>query len=436
MTVRYETIVLGGGVSGLAAAVAAGCPVFEAQQRPGGICASYYMRPGGTKRLSVAPEGGGAYRFEYGGGHWIFGGESTVLRFINLLAPVKTYTRKSAVYFPERDLYVPYPLQYHVSCLGKEIAEKALLEMITAPRVVPVTMAEWLEQNMGRTMTELFFGPFHELYTAGLWRRIAPQDAYKSPSDLSLIVRSLVGEPTPVGYNVRFVYPIGGLNVLVEAMASRCDIYFEKEAVGIDLKARAVEFADGCRVHYERLVSTVPLNRMCELTGLTPGVDSDPYTSVLVINIGAIRGPRCPDYHWVYVPASRTGFHRVGFYNNVDEDFLPQCPGTTGARVSIYVEKAYMGGARPDDDEVASVCQGVIQELVEWGFVSESEVIDPTWVDVAYTWSWPSSTRQQQALSRLQEHEVYQVGRYGRWQFQGIADSIRDGLLAGTVFRK
>ena len=70
-------------------------------------------------------------------------------------------------------------------------------------------------------------------------------------------------------------------------------------------------------------------------------------------------------------------------------------------------------------------------ELQEWGWIDAVEVSDPTWIDVAYTWSWPSSLWKQQALAILQRHGIYQIGRYARWMFQGIADSIRDGLLAG-----
>ena len=33
----------------------------------------------------------------------------------------------------------------------------------------------------------------------------------------------------------------------------------------------------------------------------------------------------------------------------------------------------------------------------------------------------------------LDEHGVMQVGRYARWVFQGIADSVRDGLMAGAT---
>jgi hypothetical protein len=37
-----------------------------------------------------------------------------------------------------------------------------------------------------------------------------------------------------------------------------------------------------------------------------------------VLNIGGVRGAKCPLDHWLYLPASRAGFHRVGFCSNVD----------------------------------------------------------------------------------------------------------------------
>src|SRR5271157_1710 len=83
-------LILGGGMTGLAAGWASGSPVYEAEEAPGGICSSYYVRPGSRERLHDSPQDGEAYRFEIGGGHWIFGGDPAVLRFIRRLAPVKT----------------------------------------------------------------------------------------------------------------------------------------------------------------------------------------------------------------------------------------------------------------------------------------------------------------------------------------------------------
>jgi protoporphyrinogen oxidase len=426
-----KSFILGGGVTGLAAGLASGLPVFEAVENPGGICSSYYVRPGESQRLSRMPNDGEAYHFEIGGGHWIFGGDPSVLRFIRSLMNVKSYARQSSVYFPETQLYVPYPLQNHLRFLNHGAAESALAEM-ALPKMPVRTMKEWMEQSFGPTLCEMFFFPFHELYTSGLYKQIAPQDDYKSPVNLSVVIRGAFDQATPVGYNVTYLYPVDGLNTLAQRMAGCCDIRYGKRVVRIDVSHREVHFADGSSLSYESLISTLPLNRMLELTGLAADCDPDPYTSVLVLNIGAVAGDRCPGDHWLYVPNTSSGFHRVGFYSNVDRSFLPLSARASGDRVSIYVERAYEGGKRPSKTEIENYSTAVVQELKEWGFVKDIEVVDPTWIDVAYTWSWPQSLWRQRALKVLEEHDVSQVGRYGRWVFQGIADSIRDGFFVGA----
>lgn len=428
-------IILGGGVTGLAIGVISGLPIYESAAYPGGICSSYYLKPGTEVRLPQAPVDGEVYRFEIGGGHWIFGGDSAVLRFIRAMTPVKSYERRSSVYFSRQNVYVPYPLQNHLGYLSKEIAIKALREMASTPVSNPKTMSGWIEGNFGETLTDLFFGSFHELYTAGLWTRIAPQDAFKSPAAFALAVQGAFDKTPSVGYNSTFVYPMEGLNVLIRRMAERCQIVYGKQVSRVDTQKKIVGFADGSVTPYETLISTLPLNCMMEITGLRVETRTDPYTSVLVLNIGATRGTRTPNEHWVYNPDANSGFHRVGFYSNVDVSFLPASSHASKDRVSIYVERAYPGGVRSTEKEIAIYSQKVVQELQEWGFIEQVEVLDPTWIDVAYTWSWPASTWKSQAIRKLEEHGIFQVGRYGRWAFQGIADSIRDGLMVGAAFR-
>lgn len=429
-------MILGAGMTGLAAGYASRLRVVEAEEWPGGICSSYYIRPGSSERLHRAPEDGEAYRFEVGGGHWIFGGDPLVLRFIRSLTPVKSYERRSAVYFPEEELLVPYPLQNHLRYLGQKVAVQALEEIINGRRATAeaITMADWLRASFGPTLCELFFEPFHELYTAGLYREIAPQDSYKTPIDFSLVVRGAFDEVPPVGYNVKFVYPEEGLNALAQRMAERCNIHYGKRVVRIDAISREVYFEDGSSLGYSELVCTLPLNKVMEMTGLDVGERPDPATSVLVVNIGAVRGPRCPSEHWVYIPRSRAGFHRIGFYSNVDPSFLPKSARPRGDRVSIYVEKSYREGMKPDPAETGKLCREVVRELQDWGWIGDVEVVDTTWIDVAYTWSWPASKWRTKALRMLESHGIYQVGRYARWVFQGIADSVKHGLLAGICF--
>ena len=431
----HNSFILGAGMTGLAAGLASGLPVFEASDAPGGICSSYYIRPGEKKRLHKLPDDGEAYRFEIGGGHWIFGGEPSIHRFINSQVSLKSYVRHSSVYFQDRDLYVPYPLQNHLRFLDKETIVQALAEMAEHQGTFK-SMKEWMAKSFGPTLCELFFYPFHELYTAGLYDRIAPQDAYKSPVDLRLAIRGALDEAPAVGYNVTFVYPADDLNTLARRMASQCKMSYDKQVERIDFQGKEIMFADGTTKFYDQLISTLPLNKIMEITGLTVEQESDPCTSVIVLNIGAVREGRCPDQHWLYNTNTNSGFHRVGFYSNVDHSFLPKSAQTDGDRVSIYVERAYADGEKPTEEEIRQYGDMVVKELQQWGYIGDAEVVDPTWIEVAYTWNWPNSGWINEASKKLEEHGIYQVGRYARWSFQGIADSIREGFHAGISFRR
>ena len=429
-----RTLILGGGVTGLGAGIAGGGPILEARDAPGGICSSYYVSLTDPTTRRENPVGDDCFRFEIGGGHWIFGGDPLVLRLLRSLGPVRSYSRRSAVFFAASGATVPYPLQHNLACLPPPLRAKALSEIAAGPRGPLLTMADWLRGSFGDTLTELFFGPFHERYTAGLWRQIAPQDPYKSPADLALVVEGAFEATRPVGYNATFLYPAHGLGAVVHEMAARCDVRLGSVVEAIDTSHRVVRLADGGSYGFEHVLSTLPLHDAVRLAGVAVDARPDPHTAVLVLNIGGTRGKACPSDHWLYVPDSHTGFHRVGFYSNVDSSFLPRARAADG--VAIYVEFAFAGSdGRPPEPRIAELARQTVTELQSWGFLAEADVVDPTWIDCAYTWSWPGSPWRRQAIAALEGCGVLQVGRYGRWVFQGLADSIRDGLLAGAAVR-
>lgn len=432
---KKHDIIIGAGVTGLSAGIASGFPVFESLSVPGGICSSYTLMPRENKRVFETSENDESYRFEFGGGHWIFGGDSSVKHFLRTKTPLAIYERRSSVFFQKFNHYVPYPIQNNLCFMGNDIASKALAEMMLPSGVIR-TMKDWLLQCFGSTLCEKFFFPFHSLYTADLYDKIAPQDAYKSPVDIPKAIKGAFEVAEEVGYNVTFVYPREGLAVLAQKMADKCDVRYSKCVVEIDCRNHVVLFDDGTQIAYDNMISTLPLNKAVELSNISLEAIPDPYTSVLVLNIGAVRGKRCPDDHWLYISESESGFHRVGFYSNVDKSFLPRSSRERNDRVSIYVERAYPGGQKPTKDETAQYTKDVLMELQHWQFIEEVDVADPTWIEVAYTWSWPKSRWKETALKELEKHGIFQVGRYGRWSFQGIADSIRDGFYVGAALKK
>ncbi len=436
MTDMAGTVILGGGVSGLACGLASGGVVLEARDFPGGICASYYLAPESDQPYRESSHRERTFRFERGGGHWIFGGDPVVLVFLQKLTPCRRYTRNSAVYFRQWDLFVPFPLQNHLHALPREARIRALDEIVARAHAVetPQTMAEFLENAFGPTLCELFFFPFHELYTAGLYRRIAPQDSYKTPVSLPAVLRGALGEPMPAGYNQTFLYPAPGLDSLVGKLAERCQIRYEALVTGIDLEERVVTLEQGAPVRFEKLVSTLPLSVTLSLAGLNTSTQADPATAVFVVNVGGIQGKNCPPYHWVYFPTSKTGFHRVGFYSNVERGFLPARGGDP--LVSMYIERSFLPENLPPEKEQAKLAAAMVEEVVELGYLAEPLVVHWNTIPIAYTWKWPNSSWQKEAQELLLSNGIIPLGRFGRWNFQGIAESIGQGLMAGASLRR
>lgn len=73
--------------------------------------------------------------------------------------------------------------------------------------------------------------------------------------------------------------------------------------------------------------------------------------------------------------------------------------------------------------------QHAIKELQQLKFITEVEVCDVKFIEVGYTYSRPNDTDwKDEALIALKEHEIISIGRYGRWQFQGLAESAEKGL--------
>jgi hypothetical protein len=140
-------------------------------------------------------------------------------------------------------------------------------------------------------------------------------------------------------------------------------------------------------------------------------------------------------YHWLYVPDSRTRFHRIGYYSNVDPLFLPKRYQSDPGRSSLYIETAFPGGRQLSDEATQSLVDDIIEELQQSGLIDTVEASDPTWVDIAYTWRRPGSNWVSRATSACQECGIEPAGRFGRWSFQGIAASLKEGLLLGSVLR-
>jgi protoporphyrinogen oxidase len=368
-----KTVILGAGITGLSAGYKNRTPIYEASDHAGGICTSYHKD---------------GFEFEEGGSHWIFG-DNEAVDFIKTLVDLNTYERKAGIYY---NTTLPYPIQTFTN------------------QETPATegyFKSWIQKKFSRDICNMFFHPFNEKYTAGYYDEVINFDAYKTPD---------VGNK---GYCVNFHDPKDGLTSLVDALEKDCNITYNSKAIGIDLDSKELIFEEGL-VPYDKLISTIPLDKMMAMCG-QKDVDL-PYSSVLVINIGATPDVNLPKDHWIYVPFAKSGFHRIGIYSNVEPSKAPD--GMVGLCVEIaYKDTDY------EDINVHKITSEVIRELQSWRFIDEVITTDPTFVKHAYTWMRTTEEREKH-LAWLKERDIISTGRYGKWKFQGMAESITDGMNA------
>ena len=376
-TVKEDTkmgVILGAGVTGLAAAIKTGYPVFEASDHPGGICRSYNL---------------GGFEFSVGGGHWLFG-EGPGLEFIKERVKLNEYERRAGIYY---NTTFPYPFQTVAQGPVGPAGNRGILK-------------HWLLDTFGQEQCNLFFFPFNSKYTAGLYEKVVQTDAFKSP------------QAGGQGFCPRFYSPDRGMTALIDNMALKAQISYKEQACRVDVKGKMVFFTSGLYLKYDRLISTIPLDNMLKLCGVGHNL---PYTSVLCINIGAEMGKCTPTDHWLYIPFCKGGFYRVGFYSNVNACYAP------GGCVGLSVEMAFLPDKRPDPIELERIVFNVIDELQGWNWIGKVRVVDPTYVSTAYTWLYGKDDAAEK-IAWLKEHDIYSVGRYGGWKFTGIAGSIEQGL--------
>jgi protoporphyrinogen oxidase len=423
--VPERIVILGGGISGLAAAYHlvrrdpdVALRIYERSSRVGGLC------------RSVHKDG---FIFDHTG-HLLHLRSERGRRIVGELVGDELVEHERSAWIYSKGVYTRYPFQSHTYGLPPEVVVECLVEFIRAGRGSAgegESFEEWIQSHFGSGIARHFMIP----YNHKLWR-VHPRemttdwlDRFVPAPGIEDVVRGAVSpEPSRLGYNATFSYPRrGGIEVLPERLAQAVGgrIEFGKEARAVRPASREVEFADGSRVEYERLISTVPLPELVEMIADAPpevrrAARELRWVSVLNINLGVAR-PDLTDRHWIYVPEEEFLFYRVGFPTSFSRYAAPE-----GAS-SLYTEISHL----PEDplDETGAV-RRVSDDLVAMGILRSSDRIATTVVlhlPFAYV---IFDRRRGPALETLRgflsDCSIDLLGRFGAWTYASMEDCICD----------
>ena len=417
---RTDILVIGAGPTGLGAAnrlaeEGADWLVVERQAHAGGLAASF-EQDGFTWDLGV---------------HVNFSHYPQYDRMLDHVLPQHEWLwhrRTAHVRICRR--WVPYPLQYNVWMLPA--AEmRACVEGVVrlyADRVQPdlTDFQSFIDTHFGQGIARLFMNP----YNRKLWAR--------PPASLSA---DWIGERVPIvdlarlvhnaverrqdgswGPNSAFRYPFsGGAGEVWRRLAAQLPpdrILLNAQVAEVSTKDRKVTLTDGRTIHYDALISTMPLDRLVQasdMTDLVPAATGLLKSTIDAVGLG-MRGapPRQVEHSsWMYFPEDDCPFYRATPMTNCSPRNAP--PG----HWSLVLETAE---SAPKQVDPATLTERCIEGCLRVGILRSRRDVVMTWHRRA-EYGYPAPSRDRDARLRilqpaLEERRIFSRGRFGAWKYE------------------
>jgi protoporphyrinogen oxidase len=422
---RVQTIILGGGLSGLSCAyhLEANYLLIEQGDQLGGLA------------RSVRQDG---FTFDYTG-HLLHLHHPYTRQLIPQLLKDNLLLLERRAWIYSHQGYTRYPYQANLYGLPKSVIEECLsglvsaqLENRTYQGESPESFESWVFRTFGRGFAKHFFFPYNEK----LWcvpRNVLTADwvapFVPKPSIQEVINGAFTDQTKKFGYNASFYYPKeGGIQSLVTALAQKLqEVRLNTRVTAIDLSKKEVTFESGEKVSYTFLVSSLPLAEFLQIAQPLPSeIESFGsqlrWSSVYNINLG-LRTASPAEKTWVYFPEKKYRFYRVGFPSNFSAAVAPPGHG------SMYIEMAHRPGQGPTEAEAV---EDALQGLEDCGLLKDRADIVTCKIlpiPVAYvTYDRNRPRAVQSLLDYLDSQRVYSIGRYGGWKYSYMEEALLDGL--------
>ncbi len=395
--------------------------LFEAASTPGGLSSSVVDDQGFTWDI---------------GGHVLF----SHYRYFDALMDVALaddwveHVREAWVWMRER--WVPYPFQNNIWRLPPDDLTACLDGLVDllqgADRPAPRAFDEWLFNQFGQGLCDVFMYPYNfkvwayppsELDVGWMGERVATVD-------LKTILANVAHQKDAVswGPNSTFRFPLrGGTGAIWNSVASQLPaerLNYGRDVVAVDLQGRTLTLADGEKVRYDALVSSMPLDVLLGMLENTGGHQSTlsvapdfVYSSSHIIGVGMDGQPpkdletKC----WMYFPEDTSPFYRVTVFSNYSPNNVPR-PGEQWSLMAEVSESS----AKPVDS--ATILQEVVAAFRNIGFIGPDQAPVSTWhrrMERGYPTPWLGRDAVLDPVQNvLAEHDIYSRGRFGTWKYE------------------
>jgi UDP-galactopyranose mutase len=197
-----------------------------------------------------------------------------------------------------------------------------------------------------------------------------------------------------------------------------------------------VTFGDGAELHYEHLISTMPLPVLIAQMGdeapesIRSSAKGLRHVSVRCVHLGIGR-ENLTEKHWIYYPED-TVFHRIFVQGNAS----PHCNAPGGFGLTCEITYSEHKPLPCDGDELVRRC---IEDCRRVGIIAEHDPILVTaQCDLPYAYvvyDHGRAARVQEIREWLASHDVILAGRYSEWEYYNSDHAFLAGKKAADDVR-
>ncbi len=456
---RTGCLIIGAGPTGLSAAYHLGADtvLLERNASVGGWC------------RSIQDQG---FTFDYAG-HIMFSNDPYVLKLYDILLGDNQHWQMREAWVYSKQVFTRYPFQGALYGLPPAVIKECIVGAIEsryglagpAPSCPTSEVedccadgtADVANSGAGALSTaaegEDFEHFIHRVWGAGIARHFAipynkklwtvPLNEMETSwlggrvplPDLNQIIEGAL-EPVakPMGPNARFGYPKrGGFQALVSGFLPhiRGKIELNADAVCILPDEHTVVLADGRRLQYEQLISTMPLPELVRLVGnsappeVRQAANGLRHISIRCVNIGIGRTD-VTDKHWIYYPEDSI-FHRIFVQGNAS----PECNAPGGFGFTCEISYSPWKPLPMDGQALIERC---IEDCIKVGMMREDDrVVTANQVDMPYAYVVYDHARAANVATVrawMERHDIVLAGRYSEWEYYNSDHAFLAGKKA------
>src|SRR5215217_7320430 len=332
------------------------------------------------------------------------------------------------------ETWVPYPFQNNIRYLPKQEQFECIAGLIEAQTKRDHKKArnfkEFIDAVFGDGIAKHFMIP----YNFKVWAHPAEMMNKEwigervAVLDYNRAIKNVVMGTDDFGWgpNNTFKFPLkGGTGEFYRRFGPKLKghVNLNKAVDFINIAKKEVRFKDGEIVKYDKLISAMPLDKLCNdvINGEMPreikrAAAGLKHSGGYMVGIG-IKQP-CPSTKsWMYFPEDNCPFYRVTYLSN----YSPYMTPDNKTHYSLLCETSY-SPHKPVDGK--NIVEETITGLVNAGLLKDEDrkdIVD-TWVYHAdYSYPTPSVERDgilAQVIPYLEEHGIYSRGRFGMWKYE------------------